>query len=404
MEFPTKAEAKLSAKTTGLALFLLAVGALTSISLLSAFQAVIAVAAGLSFFQIRRVRIPTSAWVLVALAFVMGLSVFFNFSLYERPWKAFFKIRYYLVGALSIVPLSFYFNEYLSREKREVVLRRLFQLLVLAANLGAVSGMIGYWTGFNPLRLAQVDTHRNAGTFGLSITYGHSIAWFSVFLISFWFHRKQWSKWFPDWYLAVSIVVSAISLFTSHTRGAILAWLAGCLAIHRKIALVGLVLFALGSVGAALINKDFVPNQVIRDGSNAERLGCWMGAWQAFKNKPVLGYGFLNYDPYSTEIKKEHQFPRPDFQGNAHSDLLELLASTGVFGFFFFILWIVTWSRDLALRGKLTRALVMPFVVAFLISGLTQVTFTTSENLIFLMAVYALSVVLENCQNGFSDK
>jgi hypothetical protein len=38
--------------------------------------------------------------------------------------------------------------------------------------------------------------------------------------------------------------------------------------------------------------------------------------------------------------------------------------------------------------------LVIPFIVAFLASGLTQVTFNDGENAFFLMIVYALSVVL----------
>jgi len=147
-----------------------------------------------------------------------------------------------------------------------------------------------------------------------------------------------------------------------------------------------------GSLGASWLSKDFIPNQIIRQGSNEERLGCWLGAWQAFKNRPFLGYGFLNYDTFSTRIKHEYQISKPDFQGNAHSDFLELLATTGIFGGLLFLIWVGAWIKDVAERGKLAQALVFPFIVAFLVSGLTQVTFSTSENLIFLMFVYALSV------------
>jgi len=361
---------------------------------MTGFQCLIAFAIILSLPGYNWHRTPMSARFLLLLAFVMALTVLLNWDFYEHPWKAFFRVRYFVIGALSIIPLDFYFNKYLTSESQETLLRKLLSLCLLAANAASVLGLICYFTGYNLLRMDYLEYERNSGTFGSVMAYAHSLAWLSLFMINVCLHRKTLQIKLPFWYLVFSSIVSLEALFTTHTRGAMLAWFLGCLIIKRKIAFAGLMFFILNSLGTTYLNKDFVSKHIVRPNSNEERIGSWLGAYEAFKMRPILGVGYLNYDSLSRKIKKEHNLPAPYFQGNAHSDCLELLACTGFVGFFCFIIWLGCWMVEIYKRGKLEQSFVFPFIIAFLISGITQVTLYTSETLIFLMATYALSLVV----------
>lgn len=399
----TETSKELSNKLAAVALSLAAVGLLTSISVLTAAQIFLFLAILTSTSHFSWSRLPVSSKMLSVLCLVMALSVLFNFQDFDRPLKAVFKIRYYLIGAFSIVPLDLFLNQYLSTEKRAQFLKNLLVVGLVCSIAASLSGLVGYWTGFNPILMTHVDAHRSTGTFGLVMTYSHSVAWLSVLLMSLWIHQKQYSVSFPKGLLPISILVSVMGLFASHTRGAVLAFLAGCLAINRKVALFFISFFIVASLVSTVVNPEFVRTQIIRSGSNEERLGCWLGALQAFKNRPVLGYGFMNYDKFSVQIKKEHELPKPEFQGNAHNDFLELLASTGILGALAFWGWILVWWKEVLGKNKKCQLLLFPFVISFLVSGLTQVTFTTSENLIFLMFTYALSLVLGGKRDDSSD-
>lgn len=389
-------------KLVSAALFVLSISLLTSNSLMTGFHLLVFPAILLCIGSYDWRRFPKSGWALLLLAGVMLLSVFTNLGAYARPLKVVFKTRYYILGALSIIPLDYYFNRYLTPEERTLLLKKLATLLLLTAGVANISGLIGYLTEFNPILMRKVHAGRNTGTFGLSITYAHSMAWFSVLLIGFWTQRKKIKGFLSDRSLVFSTFLSLTGLFTSLTRGALLGFLAGCVVINRKIATLCLALFVLGFTGAALRNPDFIEKKVFRQGSNQERLGCWLGAFQAFKNRPLLGYGFMNYDSVSSIIKKEYGLPKPEFQGHAHNDLLELMASTGFFGAFLFLTWLILWFSEAWKTGGLSRSLVIPFVVAFLVSGLTQVTFSDSENIVFVMFVYAISSVFQKPKPSIS--
>lgn len=381
-------------KVTALALFALSIGLSTSVSIMTGFQALMAVAIVLSLPDFSGKKFPWSARFLVLLGLVMALTVVLNWGVYERPWKAFFRVRYFVVGALSIIPLNFYLNQYLSPKSRAALLRKLLFILVLATNLASLSGLIGFYFGYNPIRLESLETERNSGAFGSIMAYAHSVSWLSLFVINVWVHRKKFNLGLPDWYLVFSIVLSLEGLFTTYTRGAMLAWFLGCLLISRKIAFSGLLFFVLSSWGTLYFNQSFVSKHVVRSGSNEERLGAWLGAIEAFKKRPIFGVGYLNYDSLSRKIKEEHGLPAPYFQGNAHNDYLEILACEGAIGFLIFLSWLGFWIVEIYRKGKLAQSFVYPSILAFLVSGLTQVTLYTSETLMLFMVTYALSTVL----------
>ena len=375
-------------------LVILSLGLLTSISLMAGFHLLMIPAILFYFKKYNWRKFPKSGWALLSLCLVLILSVLANHNFIDKPMKNILKVKYYLIGALSIIPLDAYFNHYLKPEKRDRVLKTLWVILLISSSLATLSGLVGYFTGFNPLRMVKVQSERNGGVFGMLMTYGHSIAWLSVFLLASCFNLKKLERIIsPRWLLSATFI-SLIGLFTSHVRGAWIAFFAGCSFINKKITALLLGLCLLGILGAQMHNPKFFETQILRKTSNEERVGSWLAAVKAFEERPVLGYGYLNFEPHSVEIKERYHLPAAYFGGHAHNDVLEILATSGALGVVCFILWISFWILEILRRKDLGTKLTLPFIVAFLASGLTQVTFNDGENAFFLMIVYALSVVL----------
>lgn len=373
-------------------LFVLAVGLLTSISLMTLFHLLILPCIIYYARDYSWKKFPKSAWALLGLSVVFILSVGLNHDSIARPWKNIFKVKYYVLGALSVIPFSYYFKSYLSPEKRIQILKKLLWTLFICSSLATLSGLIGYFTGFNPLRMAEVSTQRNGGLFGMVMTYGHSIAWLSLLCVSLCFHTEKIKGVISRSWLGFFTLVFLLGLFTSHVRGAWISFFVGCLAINKKVTAVLLLLCCLGVALMSFKDPNFIQTQIVRRGSNQERIGCWLGALAALKEKPILGYGYLNYEPHSQEIKQKYHLPEADFGGHAHNDLLEILATSGILGGLFFLGWIIFWFKEVWARKDLVTQLVIPIVFGFLASGLTQVTFNDGENAFFLMLVYALSL------------
>ena len=86
------------------ALFVLATGLLTSISLMSGFHLLMVLAILFYLPKYRWKKFPKSGWVLLAFAGILILSVAANLPLIERPFKNLFKVKYYLIGVFYCFP------------------------------------------------------------------------------------------------------------------------------------------------------------------------------------------------------------------------------------------------------------------------------------------------------------
>lgn len=98
---------------------------------------------------------------------------------------------------------------------------------------------------------------------------------------------------------------------------------------------------------------------------------------------------FPNFEPNVTAIKKRHAIERPGIGGHAHNNFLEHLASTGFMGALAFLLFTLVWLW----RTYQHQQLLFPFVVSFIVSGMTQYTFGDGENLFLIMSLFALSCI-----------
>jgi O-antigen ligase len=182
-----------------------------------------------------------------------------------------------------------------------------------------------------------------------------------------------------------------LGLYLTYTRG---AWLGFLVALpffffkkNLKIFMTVFLSLAILGVGAFI----FAGDKLNRPKSDQERISQWKAATMAFVERPILGYGFLNFERHSIEIKKRYDFGELRFGGHAHNNFFEMLGSTGILGFTAFILWTLFWFIEMYKRNDVIGNLTLPFIVAFTVGGLTQSTISLGINLFFVMAVYAIS-------------
>lgn len=340
-------------------------------------------------------NIPTSAWCLAAFVVIAALSVVFNRAIIADPWEHLGKLRH-LVLVLALLALP------------SLALRPLSELwrrdsLVLAwfggLSFAIAVGLIGWLTGSHPLRGDDVVTlNRFTGIYGQVMTFAYSLQFSVLALVSFCVGAQVWNRVtrVPWWLLLAITLAAAGALYLSYTRGAMLGVLSG-LAVYGacrswKIALV--IVFA----GGILVGTVGFGGKRSLDARSDGRLAQWRAASLAFLERPVLGWGFRNFEPHSAELKERYGFEkdvirkrgqkpvRAYFESHAHNNFLEAFASTGFAGGLAFLAFALSWWDEA--RRSPHRLFLLPGVTAFLVSGCFENTFFDSEVLNCLMLLY----------------
>ena len=360
------------------ALFVLALGLLTSTSILALSHILMLVPCIYFAFHTNWKEMPKSAWALLGLSIAIMLSVAVNQDIMVKGWKPIFKVKYFLFGFFSIVP----FHWWIKNKMTEKQLKVLLYTFLIATTVATVSGLCGTFFGYNPLLMKAIKIGgRNGGLFGMVMNYGHNMSYFLVLLFGLILMRDKIKHLVNSRFLILVFVINLIGLYFSYTRGAWLAVIAGIPMYfykdHKKLfwgLLSGLIV--LGVVGYFVAGK-----KVVRPESENQRISQWKAALYAFKERPVLGFGYLNFEDHSTEIKKRYGVHDQNFGGHAHSNIFEVIGALGIVGIVFYVLWHVFWLREI------TSSMELAFLVAFFVGGLTQSTISLGINLFFVMGL-----------------
>ena len=374
-------------------LLFLALGLFTSITLMAGFH--ILIAAPIIYYapKYNWKKFPKSAWALLAFSVIIILSVILNQDVIDNGYKDITKVKYFVIAALSIIPLDFYFNEYLKGEEKTKVIRNLVLTFLLSSSVASLAGIVGYFTGVNPIKFNTVTMERSSGMFGMLITYAHSVSLLCTLLAVMFLNRKKLIQYAPSWAIITALLINFYGLFTTYTRGALIAFFASLIFVNKKIAIAAISISLVASIILSITVHEYFENNILRSKSNDERMMMWKSSIEAFKERPILGYGYQNFEPHSTEMIIKHKIPGIIFHGHAHNNFLEILATTGLLGLLTMLCWNAFWILEVIKKGNLTFILVFPYIVNFLIGGITQVTINDGEVQFFFLTVYALSVV-----------
>jgi O-antigen ligase len=353
--------------------------------------------------------LPPSAWCLVAFVLVSALSIFANWPVIAAPFEHLGKLRY-----LAVVPVLLAMP-WLMRGLLPVPWRRDSLVLAWIVPLAfAISiGLYAFATGIHPLRGGDlVDIRRVSGLYGQVMTFAYSLQFSVVVLAAFFLAPRVWKAMtrVPRWIGVAMLLLGAVALYFTYTRGAMLGAAAGVavLAMRRSWKL-GALVALIGIAGVAFLalragreggeRRDRGPRYLQTD--SAIRLGQWRAASLSFLERPVLGWGYRNFELQSAALKERYGFekdvvrkrgqPRQVtyFQGHAHNNFLESFASMGVVGGLAFLAFVLLWLRE-AWRSRHGLFLAPP-IVAFLVSGMFENTFFDSEVLNCLLLLYLVT-------------
>lgn len=371
------------------ALGVLALGIFTSVSF-SALAHILLLPSGIYFF-IKNLKEKSftprpSLYALFALTLVSIASVLVNTDIIEKPFKNILKTKYFIIAILSAYAFHYLKKNWLNEKRIKLILN----LFLLSALVASLSGLIGLWGGFNPLKFkGPCHPTRACGLYGMYMTYGYGVSLFMVLATGLLIYRDRFKGYFTPWLLYISFSVNLLGLFYSFARGGWLGFLLGVpflfLKEHTKKFLIGVLGVALLGGGVFLGSQKVRDTFLNRQGSNEQRIHFFQTAYAAFKEKPILGFGYRNFEANSKEIKKRHNIGSQHFAGHAHNNALEHLASTGLLGLIAFCVFALLWLKE-----AYEEPILFAFVMSFLISGLFQYTFGDGENLFLIFSVFSL--------------
>jgi O-antigen ligase len=330
-----------------------------------------------------------SAWFLLGLIIAIILSIVLNQDIAVEGYKPIGKIKYYLIALLSIAPYSFYFKNLLEDKK----ITWLLWAVMSTTTIASLSGMSGVFFGVNPLKGTVRWDDRNYGLAGMLMNYAHNLAFFEIVLLGMIFYRDEVKKYINLNFLYAVFAFNLLGLYTTYTRGAALAFLVAIPFFFFKKNKMKFMIFSFVLLLFGIGAYNIAGKAVIRPASDIERTSQWKAAIVGFKERPVFGLGYLNFEKMSTSLKKKYHIEAEYFGGHAHSNYFEALASTGIVGFVLFLGWQVFWFMEMFKRDDLIARIALPFIVVFVVSGLTQATFTLGANLFLIMSGYAISQV-----------
>jgi O-antigen ligase len=371
-------------KLTTASLFFLAAGIFTSVSVLSIYQVLFAIPLiyySYTAIKEKNVKLPPSAWFLLAFAAVALLSLVLNYELIPRPSKNFGRLKYFLYGVGGIFVLRVWFKE-ASEKSKQLIIDTFFVSIVIAGAYATYD----FISGDDDRAKGLTDTMR----------YGYGSAMMLLALLSSILHRKvSYKKAIPV------LLVGFLGMYLTYTRGALLGFMCGLpfvlyfykpklgltlggLAILGVLGMVGIYLFGSGKHESRfLVNKN--------NASDVIRRSQWKAAIIATKEKPILGYGLSNFHSQLKRIKNEYDLDAKEYNdAHSHNLFLEIASGTGLIGLLFFLGWVISWAWESFRAGGLTRAVVVPFGVAFVISSQFEVTFD-ANNACMIFFMYAMS-------------
>lgn len=376
-------------KITSAALFFLAAGIFTSVTILSAYQILFAIPLTYYLFlavKNKDFKLPTSAWFLLAFMAVALLSLIINFEILPKPSKNFGRLKYFLFGVGGIFVLRAWLQDATDKTKK-VLLNTFFLTVVVAAS-------------YSFYYLTKASDGRARGLTE-TMRYGYGSGMMLLVLLSAILHNKKIGPWF-NYKLAIGVFfIGFAGMYITYTRGALLGFLCGLpfvlyffnkklgyilggIAVLGVLGLVGVYLF-----GSGLSSSRFLVNK--NNSSDVIRRSQWKAAIIATQEKPILGWGLSNFHSQLKRIKYQYDLDAKDYNdAHSHNLFLEIASGNGLIGLMLFLGWVISWALESFKTSELTRALIIPFGVAFVVSSQFEVTFD-ANNASMIFFLYALS-------------
>lgn len=375
------------------AMIFLALGWMTSPTVVSLYHIVIFIPALLLFKEGPKLKLPNSAKVLLILTGWGLVSTLVNISTIIKPNKSFQELKYYLFGVLLIYPLRYFFKHATQKQIR-ILLNILFITIIAAFFVGISKA----WFSFDPVKMQTGEFHNRSGGFTNYMRYGYASAFLFLFSLAAFFNREKLKAVLNPYLFYSAFVLNLLAVGTSQTRGGLLALMVGIPVLLYKyyprlvkvcagfgVVFVGVVLY----ISFASNSKHRFLD--INDGSNYTRMSQFYTAVMVIKDNPVFGLGADQFSYNVTEYKKKYDIWRKKYSGHAHNIFLEHGANYGVLGALLLAAFLLFWLFEMYKAGTPFAWAIASYICAFTVSGQVELLFDVmNSHLLFF--VYSLSL------------
>ncbi len=242
---------------------------------------------------------------------------------------------------------------------------------------------------------------RISGFYGQVMTFANCLQFTVVALAVLVFLPGLWRSLtrLPRWVAIASLIMAAGGLYLTYTRGAMLGAAVGLLIFGAMRSRKLLIAFLAVGLGVAVFSY-FEGSRYLALKTDP-RINHWRAAALASLERPVLGWGYRNFELQSAKLKERYGFPKDvswkggkrlppsHLQRHAHNNYLEAFASTGMFGGIAFLAFCFCWMREARSSGQ--AVVFVPLIAAFFVSGLFENTFFDAEVLNCILLVWLFS-------------
>lgn len=378
---------------TTIAIFFLAIGTFTSVTIQGAYQVCFAVPLIYFTYKNRRniLGLSTSSKFLLVFSAVALLSLYLNWDIVPKPSKNVGRVKYFLMASFGVFPLRYWLENTNAKIKVKLINGLWVSMAVVTAWLLYAKFVLG----ISPLK-PLTETMRYAYGTALVIVLGLGTL----------FQCKN-NNWFSKKWTIAGILVSVLGLVLIESRGAqgallialpLVAW------FWKKKA--GLLLALIFACAGSFVIWNYIyggTNETkirmldnANNGSDQIRRSQWKAAYIAWSERPILGYGFSNFSTQLKRIKYEHDLHAKHYvDAHAHNVPLEIAAGTGTVGFVFFSLWFIFWFIECWRGGPILRYITAPFFVAILFEAQFEVILD-ANNATWISFFYALTMILKD--------
>jgi len=364
---------------------------------------------------------PRSSWLFRALSayfVIMILSSVFGVNTYHSLWSNYER----MAGVISLVHyLAFLFiavNIFKSRQDWYLF----FDVAIFASVVEAFYGL-GQFVGI----FVSSGGVRIDGTIGnASFLAGYMLL---NALLAFWLAiEKNSAGW--RWFYGGVIVLNLFIMYQTETRGAIVGFLAGLLALLlfyifarskdlaqlpfqwarnlRKYA-IGILVFGFVAAGLIWLARDsaFVASSntlsrvthiSLTEVTAQTRLLAWKMSLEGFKERPIFGWGPENYYVLFNKYYDPRLYPVESWFDRSHNAFLDVLVNTGLAGFAaysaigFLALWYL-WSAWRKEKIKYHTAVIFTVIlIAYAIQNIF--VFDTQVTLLMFYSILSFAVFL----------
>ncbi|MEI6811075.1 MAG: O-antigen ligase family protein, partial [Candidatus Nomurabacteria bacterium] len=293
-------------------------------------------------------------------------------------------------------------------------------LLVLIYGYGQLLGAKGYiFAAKFPTMAAwfsaRFPIHQSENR--LDATIGNS-AYFAIFCLMslsiagiLWSQHKSLKK---AWWYPTIIALNLIALFYSGTRGTMIGLVVGVLITlgiiawhekgHARKVLLGVLVAVI--VGVSLLfsfkNSAFIKNAPtlnrlasisVTDLTTMSRLSIWTISYQAFLEKPILGYGQDNFSYiYARKFMPEKMYNLEPWYDRSHDVFFDWLVAAGILGLLSYLslyvvaLWLMWFKpHDMPVRE---RAILTGIMAGYFVHNIFVFDNLTSYILFFALLAY----------------